>query len=142
MVKFITAGGGLVQNGFGEFLLIFRDGKWDLPKGKQDEGETLVQTALREVHEECGLDNIVPGPFIAATWHSYWLNNVLVFKQTHWFYMYVEERPRYHPQAEEGIEQCIWCTAEEATSCLSESYPSIRWLFQRAIGKKAPKKLF
>jgi len=136
MVKFITAAGGLVQNSFGEYLLIFRNGKWDLPKGKQDDGETLLQTALREVGEECGLDFITPGPFIAHTRHSYWLHDVLVFKQVSWYYMYVEGRPTPRPQTEEGIEKCCWCTLDEAAQLLNESYPSIRWLFRRAIEMK------
>ena len=51
----ITAGGGLVRNSQGELLVIFRRGKWDLPKGKAEKGETLEQTAVREVEEECGL---------------------------------------------------------------------------------------
>jgi len=143
MITFITAGGGLVQNSFGEYLLIFRNGKWDLPKGKQDKDESLIQTALREVAEECGLDVIVPGPFIAHTWHSYYVRandysplQQIVFKKTHWFYMYVDGQPTTYPQTEEGIELCSWYTPEEATQCLKESYPSIRWLFQCATGIK------
>ena len=169
MIKFITAGGGLVQNGFGEYLLIFRNGKWDLPKGKQERGEKIYETALREVQEECGLDSLMLGRFIACTWHSYWLYDVetdghpslhfighpslhfighqtnnketdcnpsLHFKQTFWYRMHVKGRPKYHPQIEEGIEMCLWCTAEEAAICLSESYPSIQWLFRRVTGVK------
>jgi len=140
MLTFIIAAGGLVRNSFGECLLIYRNGKWDLPKGKQDAGETLLQTALREVREECGLHDIVPGPFIAHTWHSYFVgaNNYsplqnIVFKQTHWFNLYVEGRPTPYPQSEEDIELCSWHTPEEAAQRLSESYPSIRWLLKRAI---------
>jgi len=136
MLTFIIAAGGLVQNSFGEYLLICRNGKWDLPKGKQDNGESLIQTALREVAEECGLDFITPGPFIAHTWHSYWQNNLLVFKQTYWYYMFVTGQPKCHPQTEEGIEQCRWCTPEETLLYLNESYPSIRWLLRRATGIK------
>ena len=144
MLTFITAAGGLVQNSFGEYLLIFRNGKWDLPKGKQNDGETLLQTALREVCEECGLDTIIPGPFIAATWHSYYSpvetddnqSKHLIFKQTHWYHMYVERQSTPHPQTEEGIEQCCWCTPKEAALRINESYPSIRWLFRHVTGIK------
>ena len=55
LYNYIKAGGGLVLNPFGKVLLIFRRGVWDLPKGKQDPGETLAQTAVREVCEETGL---------------------------------------------------------------------------------------
>ena len=136
MITFIVAGGGLVQNGFGEYLLIFRNGKWDLPKGKQECGEALHLTALREVSEECGLTSITLGPFIASTRHSYWTEDMLIFKQTHWYHIYTERRPPLHPQSEEGIEQCRWCAPEEAIQLLSESYPSIRWIFQHVTQKK------
>ena len=53
--KLIKAGGGLVKNKAGQILLIFRRGKWDLPKGKLDDNETLLQCAIREVREETGL---------------------------------------------------------------------------------------
>src|SRR5215204_4522110 len=45
----IKAAGGLVVNDDRHLLLIFRRGKWDLPKGKLDPGESLETCALREV---------------------------------------------------------------------------------------------
>jgi 8-oxo-dGTP pyrophosphatase MutT (NUDIX family) len=51
----IKAGGGIVVNEQNEVLLIYRRGKWDLPKGKLDDGETIEECALREVKEETGL---------------------------------------------------------------------------------------
>lgn len=57
----INAGGGLVQNAAGEYLLINRHGLWDLPKGKQEEGEDIALTALREVEEECGISSLEQG---------------------------------------------------------------------------------
>ena len=50
----IVAGGGKVINSDGKILFIFRNGKWDLPKGKAEQKETIDQTALREVEEETG----------------------------------------------------------------------------------------
>jgi len=138
MVKFINAGGGLVQNDFGEYLLILRNGKWDLPKGKQDDGEALSSTARREVSEECGIKELTLLKSIASTRHSYWLDGVLIFKKTQWFHLYAAGRPEPCPQTEEGIELCRWCTPEEAALLLSQSYPSVKWLFQRATGKKIP----
>ncbi len=38
-----------------KMLLIQRNGRWDLPKGKVEPGETLLQAALREVQEETGI---------------------------------------------------------------------------------------
>lgn len=131
MVKFINAGGGIVQNEYGEYLLIFRYGRWDLPKGKQDKGEELSFTAIREVGEECGVKGLVLVKPVAYTRHSYWLDDLLVFKKTHWFHLCTPGRPAPSPQVEEGIEQCRWCTKEEAVLLLDGSYPSIKRLFQR-----------
>ena len=67
----VNAGGGLVTNDRGEFLLIRRSGLWDLPKGHQDPGEPIEMTALREVEEETGLKGLVLGDFIRVTDHTY-----------------------------------------------------------------------
>ena len=56
--KVIKAAGGVVQNSQNKYLLIFRRGKWDLPKGKIDKGETIKNAATREVMEETGLHEI------------------------------------------------------------------------------------
>ena len=132
-IHFIEAGGGLVQNDFGEYLLIYKGDKWDLPKGKQEDGEELLYTALRETQEECGLDNLHPGPFIACTRHSYWQDDRLIFKRTHWYYIRVSGHPHLCPQIEEGIVKCCWFSKEEVLLKLNESYPSVRRLFSKAF---------
>lgn len=52
----------LLMNPAGELLLLrrsatdpFHPGTWDLPGGRLEPGESYVQAALRETHEECGL---------------------------------------------------------------------------------------
>ena len=146
-ISFLHAGGGCVQNEYGAYLLIFRNGKWDLPKGTQENGETLSATALREVQEECGLSSLTLGRFIARTIHSYWNVDIidyetenkskepvlkkLIFKKTHWYHIFTPGQPQPTPQTEEGIEQCIWCSLDQAKQYLKESYPSLRWLINR-----------
>ena len=41
-----------------EILLIYRNGVWDLPKGKIEFGESYEDAALREVAEETGVKNL------------------------------------------------------------------------------------
>ena len=132
-IQFIEAGGGLIQNDFGEYLLIYREEKWDLPKGVQENGEPLPLTAVREIEEECGLPNLNPGRFIACTRHSYWREERLIFKRTHWYLMQASGRPPLYPQTKEGITQCCWCNQDDILRKLQDSYPSIRWLFNKAL---------
>ena len=40
------------------FVLLLNAGRWDFPKGNREEGETEVQTVVREVGEETGLKRI------------------------------------------------------------------------------------
>jgi 8-oxo-dGTP pyrophosphatase MutT (NUDIX family) len=62
--KTIVAAGGLVFNENKELLMIYRRSKWDLPKGKLDEGETIEECAIREVEEETGVQQIILGKLI------------------------------------------------------------------------------
>ena len=55
-VKDVNAAGGLVHNAKGQYLMIRRNDIWDLPKGHQEKGEEISQTALREVFEETGIE--------------------------------------------------------------------------------------
>ena len=67
----IIAGGGLVFNESDELLMIYRRGKWDLPKGKLDDGETINDCALREVKEETGLADVEILEAVGITYHDY-----------------------------------------------------------------------
>jgi hypothetical protein len=57
-IPVVKAGGGLVYNSKGEVLFIFRNGKWDLPKGGTEKNETMEETAIREVEEETGVTGL------------------------------------------------------------------------------------
>ena len=125
----ITAAGGLVQNNEGSFLLIFRRGFWDLPKGKLDAGELIPECAVREVIEETGLQTITLGPFICMTTHAYfdtWLQKDVI-KETHWFSMKASalESETLIPQTEEDIEKIEWVPVTELSQYLLQTYPTI-----------------
>lgn len=102
------AAGGVVQNEKGEILSIFRRGHWDLPKGKMEANESDAETALREVKEETGLNNITLGDFLHTTYHTYLdKNGTRILKESVWFRMHAESAP-LTPQHEEDIEQAVW----------------------------------
>lgn len=129
----INAGGGVVQNSNGEYLLIYRNGFWDLPKGKQEEGEDIAVTALREVEEECGISNLEQGELICITHHTYHMNGAHMLKHTYWYNMkFNGDCSAVVPQLEEGISRCEWIAAEKLPEYLKDTYPSIRKVFEAA----------
>lgn len=130
--KQINAGGGLVFNKKGEILLIFRNGLWDLPKGKQEPNEDIRNSALREVEEECGISEMEMKELICITHHCYHLNGNFMLKHTYWYKMYHTNGGIPKPQLEENIQKCMWVKKEELPQYLSNTYPSILEVFQQA----------
>ena len=125
----IDAAGGLVKNAEGKTLMIFRKGKWDLPKGKMEEGETPPEAALREVSEECGIAPLKITGEIGPTYHSYFLGGERVMKKTYWFEMIYEGNDNLKPQTAEGITEARWMEKEEIKKCLENSFPTIGYVF-------------
>lgn len=125
----INAAGGLVENEKGEYLLIFRNGLWDLPKGKQEEGEDISVTALREVEEECGITGLELKDLICITRHTYRMNGEFILKHTYWYKMSHTGDCNLVPQTEEGIDQVKWVAKENLASYIHNTYPSIKELF-------------
>lgn len=124
----IVAAGGVVFNLKQEILFIFRRGKWDLPKGKLDPGETIQQCAVREVMEETGLEQASIVKPIMITYHIYIENGTSIFKTTHWYEMKTEA---YYlkPQREEGITHALWVSRHAVHHQLRKTYESILDLF-------------
>ena len=136
-MKKVLAAGGLVFNEAEELLLIFRYGKWDLPKGHFEKGETLESCALREVAEETGLKHLSIVSFIGVTEHHYFDNklNADANKETHWFRMRTSQRDGLFPQLQEGIEWIRWVKADELSGFLVYSYENIREIIGKCLGK-------
>lgn len=121
----IKAAGGLVTNAKNEFLFIFRNKKWDLPKGKVDKGEKVKDAAVREVEEECGVKIDKRGGRVCKTYHVYEMNNEVILKKTSWYHMTVKGSPKLIPQIEEGITQAVWIAPHEIKAKIKNTYPLI-----------------
>lgn len=121
----VQAAGGLVHMHGEHVLLIFRRGKWDLPKGKLDEGEDLVACALREVEEETGVGNLKSEQLLAITYHTYHEREQFIFKETYWYLMAADQQQPFIPQEDEDIEKCEWVKIENLAPYLDNTYPTI-----------------
>ena len=129
-IRIIRAAGGLVKNGKGEYLFIYRLGKWDLPKGKVEEGEKIKVTARREVEEECGISIDYLGKKICTTYHTYSLSNKLILKQTNWYEMGINKSPELIPQLEEDITKAEWIKPNSLKKIRENTYPLILDIIQ------------
>lgn len=130
--KLVKAAGGLVKNKAGEVLLIFRRGKWDLPKGKLDKGESIVECAIREVQEETGLKKIKAGEEIDITYHTYVEFGKHILKESHWFIMNSLVEETLQPQIEEYITEIRWVKKEDLKNYLDKTFPTIISLLKKA----------
>lgn len=120
--QLIKAAGGLVRNAQGDFLFIYRNKKWDLPKGKVEKGEKMKEAAVREVEEECGVKILAYDKILCKTYHIYEMNGNVVLKKTNWYPMTVKGQPKLIPQKEEGITKAGWYGRDELKPLLSNTY--------------------
>jgi 8-oxo-dGTP pyrophosphatase MutT (NUDIX family) len=124
------AGGGLVYNQNGDVLFIFRNGKWDLPKGGIKKEELIEACAIREVEEETGVSGLKIGTKLQKTYHVFKRNGSYKLKITHWFEMTTDFEGIPVGQLEEGIEKVAWLNPEQIKEALKNSYENIKLLFE------------
>lgn len=124
------AGGGLVYNKNGDVLFIFRNGKWDLPKGGTEKGEDIEQTSIREVEEETGVNGLKIIKKLQKTYHIFKRNGVYKLKITHWFEMQTDFEGIPEGQIDEGIDKVEWKNPTQIQEALKNSYENIKLLFQ------------
>lgn len=121
----IEAAGGLVVNNNKEMLFIFRRGKWDLPKGKMEEGETPEICAEREIEEETGVNQLQLIHKIIDTYHIYEERGLQILKKTYWYYFITNFEGIPKPQIEEDISSISWIAKGNLELPLSNTYDSI-----------------
>jgi ADP-ribose pyrophosphatase YjhB (NUDIX family) len=126
LFKVIDAAGGLVKNERSQWLFIFRHNRWDLPKGKLEKNEAIMDAAIREVEEECGISGLTIVKQLPATYHIYFLDNKAVLKRTYWFEMNCSDQSPLVPQAEEGITDVKWFSKGDLKKVWDKTYESVR----------------
>lgn len=143
-MRWVRAAGGIITDDAGDMLLIRRNGRWDLPKGKVEPGETLLQAALREVEEETGISVssvLVGSKLPTKTYHIFNLYGGWHLKQTSWFAMHADgHHPQGTAQQEEGITDVVWVSPTEWHSRLQSSYGTLRTLSICLVGSFLPTK--
>lgn len=130
----VPAAGGLVLNAANELLLIYRNGFWDLPKGKIEKGESPEWAGMREVKEETGLRGHGLQSHFEDTYHIFYRNR-WKFKQTWWYRMTVIGRPDLKPQIKEGITDVRWVPLDELRREIPDTYPQIVGLIRKLLQK-------
>lgn len=136
--KKIDAAGGIVRNTEDKILFIHRLGKWDLPKGKIEAGESKELAAVREVEEECGIFDLELQNFINSTYHVYTeRDGTKILKTTYWFGMFYPGSEMPKPQIEEGISQAGWKTDGEIESqIIPSTFQNIKLILNDYKSKK------
>ena len=135
----VQAAGGLVYNHKKEILFIYRNSKWDLPKGGVENDETIEEAAVREVEEETGVQYLKIKDFIAKTYHVFKRNGEFKLKITHWYEMHTDYDGNLTPQLEEGIKKAKWKNFEKSQKALRDSYENIKLLFPKEYLTTHPK---
>lgn len=129
----VEAAGGLVKHPSGKFLFIEKNGKWDLPKGHIEPGESAEKCALREVNEECGISNHKIIKSLQPSYHTYMWEGIFYLKKTHWFLMSYNGEIIFKPQTDEGITKVEWLLADEISMIKSTSWLSLTDLINLSV---------
>jgi 8-oxo-dGTP pyrophosphatase MutT (NUDIX family) len=127
--KIVEAAGGVIRNADGKLLVIFRRGKWDLPKGKIEKGEFYSQAALREVQEETGLTKIELGKHLFDTYHVYTEKGQQILKRTIWYNMTLTADEKLVPQQEEDITEVRWIDYQGVGEVMKNTFESLKDIF-------------
>lgn len=129
-IPLVVAAGGVVANEEGKVLFIYRNDKWDLPKGKLDKGESIEDCAIREVMEETGVKNLKIENFLRTTYHIFKNNGTYTLKQVHWYAMKTDYNGKLKPEKKEGIVKVKWKGPLKIQKALQNSYMNIKILFE------------
>lgn len=129
----VEAAGGLVKNSNGAYLFIYRNKRWDLPKGKVQKNEIINEAAIREVSEETGVKDLRIKKSLPTTYHVYKANKKFKLKKTYWFLMETSYAGNLVPQIEENIDLAVWKFPEEIPNLTKNAYENIKILINKLV---------
>ena len=132
-LKVVQAAGGLVENDKGEVLFIYRNGKWDLPKGKLERKESMEECAMREVKEETGIQGLEIVEYMDTTYHVFKRGGKMKLKETHWYKMKSNYEGPFEPELGEDITKVRWKSGKKMRKALAKSYANIQLLFPEEL---------
>ncbi len=133
LFKIIEAAGGIVQHSVSKkYLFIYRNDKWDLPKGRIEKKETIRDAAIREVEEETGVSNLEITKPLPTTFHIFNRNGKYRLKRTYWYAMETNFSGNLTPQEDEGIQKAVWKTKEDVPHLFENAYSNIKLLWEKA----------
>ena len=128
---YIKAAGGVVKNQLDEILIIKVEGIWQLPKGKVEPDEDYEQTAVREVVEECNIEEPLITEQLPSTYHFYEYKNNLVLKRTYWFKMIYKGSTEPFPQESEKITEAKWISKKDIFKIMKNSHKSLSKIWEK-----------
>ena len=129
----IDAAGGLVERSDGKILFIYRNNRWDLPKGGVEKKELIIEAAQREVKEETGLADLIVISKIGETYHIFKKGNNFRLKRTYWFKMKSDYQGELFPQEEEGIISAEWINKKRIPEIFKNAYENIKKIVNEVI---------
>ena len=129
----IDAAGGLVERSDGKILFIYRNNRWDLPKGGVEKKELIIEAAQREVKEETGLADLIVINKIGETYHIFKNGKNFRLKRTYWFKMKSDYQGELFPQEEEGIISAEWINKKRIPEILKNAYENIKEIVSKVI---------
>lgn len=136
-VREYTAGGVVFRHaGEGIEILMIQDpkGRWTIPKGHVEKGESLEQTAVREVQEETGLVHLKIRAKLDKIHFFYRLNGKLIFMTTHVYLMEAGgDSSNLKPENSEGVADAKWFPKDEALKLIE--YKDTEKLFRMGLAK-------
>jgi 8-oxo-dGTP pyrophosphatase MutT (NUDIX family) len=133
----VEAAGGLVERTDNKFLFIFRNDKWDLPKGGVEKNELIIEAAKREVMEETGVGDLIVQNQLSETYHIFKKGKRYRLKKTYWFKMSTNYTGQLQPQIEEGISKTEWVSKVGIEGFLDDAFENIRIIVFEVLDRES-----